>query len=57
MPCRLFVDRAGVGLAFFTMSNSPQEPTLRIPVQLGAGPPLSLFFPFPQKGAERREGE
>ena len=27
----------------FTMSNSPREPTLRNPVELGAGPPSVLF--------------
>src|ERR1700730_9695303 len=38
------------------MSDSPREPTLRIPGKQGAGPPSVLFFRFP-KGAERREGE
>jgi hypothetical protein len=54
MPCRLFVDKAGVGLAFFTMSNSPQEPTLRIPDQLSAGPPFLSFFRFPKGGGAPR---
>jgi hypothetical protein len=37
-------------------THNTKQPTLRIPVEPGAGPPLSLFFRFP-KGAERREGE
>jgi hypothetical protein len=38
------------GRSFFTMSNGPREPTLRNPGKPGAGPPFSLFFPFPLRG-------
>ena len=36
------------------MSNSPREPTLRIPVELSAGPPSVLFFRFPKGGGAPR---